>query len=136
MTDADSRYQAERMAHRNRVAASKNDTHRLGAFYQQLLEHYCPMIIQLGLRILEIGSGAGFLKQYVTHLITSEIMDVSNVDVILGGQYLPSAGVQSISRKGNCWDKAVAESFFHTLKTQLMSPLGNGRKSLAFRRKL
>ena len=25
--------------------------------------------------------------------------------------------IQSISRKGNCWDNAVAESFFHTLKT-------------------
>ena len=27
--------------------------------------------------------------------------------------------VQSISRKGDCWDNAVAESFFHTLKTEL-----------------
>lgn len=27
---------------------------------------------------------------------------------------------QSISRKGNCWDNAVAESFFHTLKTELI----------------
>lgn len=26
--------------------------------------------------------------------------------------------VQSMSRKGNCWDNAVAESFFHSLKTQ------------------
>lgn len=26
--------------------------------------------------------------------------------------------VQSMSRKGNCWDNAVAESFFHTLKTE------------------
>ena len=25
----------------------------------------------------------------------------------------------SMSRKGNCWDKAPAESFFHTLKTEL-----------------
>lgn len=25
--------------------------------------------------------------------------------------------IQSMSRKGNCWDNAVAESFFHTLKT-------------------
>ncbi len=28
--------------------------------------------------------------------------------------------VQSMSRKGNCWDNAVAESFFHTLKTQFV----------------
>jgi transposase InsO family protein len=27
--------------------------------------------------------------------------------------------VQSMSRKGNCLDNAVAESFFHTLKTEL-----------------
>ena len=26
---------------------------------------------------------------------------------------------QSMSRKGDCWDNAVAESFFHTLKTEL-----------------
>ena len=28
--------------------------------------------------------------------------------------------VCSMSRKGNCWDNAVAESFFHTLKTELI----------------
>jgi len=28
--------------------------------------------------------------------------------------------IQSMSRKGNCWDNAVAESFFHTIKTQLI----------------
>ncbi|OED45082.1 hypothetical protein ACH42_05785 [Endozoicomonas sp. (ex Bugula neritina AB1)] len=27
--------------------------------------------------------------------------------------------VCSMSHKGNCWDNAVAESFFHTLKTEL-----------------
>jgi len=28
--------------------------------------------------------------------------------------------IPSMSRKGNCWDNAVAESFFHTLKTELV----------------
>ena len=28
--------------------------------------------------------------------------------------------VGSMSRKGNCWDNAIAESFFHTLKTELV----------------
>lgn len=28
--------------------------------------------------------------------------------------------VQSMSGKGNCWDNAVAESFFKTLKTELV----------------
>ena len=27
---------------------------------------------------------------------------------------------QSMSRKGNCWDNSVAESFFHSLKTELV----------------
>ena len=27
--------------------------------------------------------------------------------------------IQSMSRKGNCWDNAVSESFFHSLKTEL-----------------
>lgn len=34
---------------------------------------------------------------------------------------LNAEGIQcSMSRKGNCWDNAVAESFFHTLKAELI----------------
>jgi putative transposase len=36
-------------------------------------------------------------------------------------QLLTQHGIEpSMSRKGNCWDNAVAESFFHTLKTELL----------------
>ena len=36
-------------------------------------------------------------------------------------QRLRQHGIEpSMSRKGNCWDNAVAESFFHTLKTELI----------------
>jgi putative transposase len=36
-------------------------------------------------------------------------------------QLLRQYGIEpSMSRKGNCWDNAVAESFFHTLKTELI----------------
>ena len=28
--------------------------------------------------------------------------------------------IQSMSRKGDCWDNAVSESFFHSLKTELV----------------
>ena len=36
-------------------------------------------------------------------------------------QILAQHGIQaSMSRKGNCWDNAVAESFFHTRKTALL----------------
>lgn len=35
---------------------------------------------------------------------------------------LASQGMEvSMSRRGNCWDNAVAESFFHTLKTELVN---------------
>ena len=34
--------------------------------------------------------------------------------------YIYHGGRQSMSRKGDCWDNAVAESFFHTLKTELI----------------
>ena len=46
-----------------------------------------------------------------------------------GGQYLPAAyqdlldehgALCSMSRPGNCLDNAVAESFFHTLETELV----------------
>ena len=46
-----------------------------------------------------------------------------------GGQYCSDShsklakqyGItQSMSRKGNCWDNAVAESFFGTIKTELI----------------
>lgn len=33
--------------------------------------------------------------------------------------------VQSMSRKGNCWDNAPAESFFKTLKAELISRVGS-----------
>jgi len=50
-----------------------------------------------------------------------------------GGQYtshtyrqvLSARGLScSMSRRGNCWDNAVAESFFSTLKTELLSKIG------------
>lgn len=38
------------------------------------------------------------------------------------GKLLAGVGcVQSMSRKGNCWDNAVAESFFHSLKVEAIS---------------
>ena len=38
---------------------------------------------------------------------------------------------QSMSRKGDCWDNACAESFFHSLKVELIhgEPLQNGKKT-------
>lgn len=37
-------------------------------------------------------------------------------------QLLRQHGIEpSMSRKGHCWDNAVAERFFHTFKTALIS---------------
>ncbi len=38
---------------------------------------------------------------------------------------------QSMSRKGNCWDNAVAESFFKTIKVELIYRTRYGRKEQA-----
>jgi len=32
--------------------------------------------------------------------------------------------LSNMSRRGNCWDNAAAESFFATLKKELIYPLG------------
>ena len=41
---------------------------------------------------------------------------------------------QSMSRKGDCWDNACAESFFHSLKVELIhgEPLQDGRQTREF----
>jgi SAM-dependent methyltransferase len=39
--------------------------------------------------VLELGSGAGFLKDVLPDLITSEILRVPHVDIVLDGHYLP-----------------------------------------------
>lgn len=48
--------------------------------------------------------------------------------VYLGGDYqgllARHGGVMSCSRRGNCWDNAVMESFFATLKTELVADAG------------
>jgi transposase InsO family protein len=45
--------------------------------------------------------------QYACDEFRSELKNTKNI-------------TQSMSRKGNCWDNAVAESFFKTLKTELI----------------
>jgi transposase InsO family protein len=45
-------------------------------------------------------------SQYASYLFTDIIKDYNG------------PVIQSMSRKGNCWDNAVAESFFKSLKTE------------------
>jgi len=69
---------------------------------------------------------AAFNKAIKNRPITSELMFHSD----RGSQYasaefrklLASENcIQSMSRKGNCWDNAVAESFFKTIKTESLN---------------
>ena len=39
--------------------------------------------------VLELGSGGGFLKEYIPGLMTSEILQIPGVDIILDGHKLP-----------------------------------------------
>jgi len=39
--------------------------------------------------VVELGSGAGFLKEYIPNLFTSEIIKIQDVDLILDGTNLP-----------------------------------------------
>ncbi len=41
--------------------------------------------------VLELGSGAGFLREFVPSLITSEIFRCPGIDIVLDGQQLPFA---------------------------------------------
>jgi transposase InsO family protein len=53
--------------------------------------------------IFHSGRGIQYAsKEFVNHLDRNELVS------------------RSMSRKGNCWDNAVAESFFKTLKTELV----------------
>ena len=69
------------------------------------------------------GPAAGFLhhsdrgSQYTANAYQARLLE-------LGAR-------PSMSRKGNCYDNAVAESFFHTLKTELMDELRLAKRARA-----
>jgi len=69
---------------------------------------------------------AAFKKAIINRPITPGLMFHSD----RGSQYASTAFrnllakekcIQSMSRKGNCWDNAVAESFFKTIKTESLN---------------
>jgi SAM-dependent methyltransferase len=74
---------------RRRIIRSKPFLRRIyvewyGAIARALPEDIRP--------VLEIGSGAGFLDEFVPNLITSDILACRNVDVVLDAAHLPFAG--------------------------------------------
>lgn len=62
----------------------------LNKFYQDCYRSIAGAIPpDSGGSILELGSGGGFIKDFVPDSLTSEILQIPNVDVILDGQRLP-----------------------------------------------
>jgi SAM-dependent methyltransferase len=64
--------------------------------YQEWYRALATELEPAGGLYLELGSGAGFLRECVPHLITSEILPVPGLDVVLDGHQLPFAS-QSLS---------------------------------------
>lgn len=62
----------------------------LKKFYQQCyLDLAGSLPVDVGGPVLELGSGGGFLKDYIPGLMTSEILSIAGVDVQLDGLKLP-----------------------------------------------
>lgn len=79
--------------------ADKNDTHLVLSCLQMAIEHRRP---QAGL-IHHTDQGQTYAANVYRQLATEHGI------------------TQSMSRKGNCWDNAVAESFFATLEFELLN---------------
>src|SRR5262245_32364944 len=62
----------------------------LRKFYQSVYRFFRRIgkTVPPGLQ-LEIGSGGGFLKQYIPHVITSDVLDLPGVDRVFSGTELP-----------------------------------------------
>jgi len=89
----------------------------LKCFYQK-----CYLLIAKSLPpsingpVIEIGSGAGFLKEYIPGLLTSEILHIPGVDIIIDGQKLPfkSASLSGIVMLDVFHHIPSVKSFFTT----------------------
>ena len=72
---------------------------------------------QLAIDALKMSIKNGYLNLRLIHHSDRGVQYASNEFRAL----LKTNEIQcSMSRKGDCWDNAVAESFFHTLKVELI----------------
>ncbi len=68
--------------------------------------------------IMKTFSKAWWKRKPPVGLIVHSDQGVQYASNDFRNQLLSVDAIQSMSRRGNCWDNAVAESFFHTLKTE------------------
>ena len=81
----------------------------LKAIYKEWYTEISNFLLKIsGGPVLEIGSGGGFLKEFVPDLITSEVLQTPNVDMVLDGHDLPF--------KKNSLNAIVMVDVFHHLK--------------------
>jgi len=73
---------------RRRIIAEKEFLRRI---YIQWYQRVAEAIPQGDGAVLELGSGAGFLKRYVPGLITSEVFLCEEIDTVLDATHLPFA---------------------------------------------
>jgi SAM-dependent methyltransferase len=64
----------------------------LRLIYQEWYAAMAAALPPMGGRVLELGSGAGFLKDVIPDLITTEVAACDGVDAVLDGLQLPFAG--------------------------------------------
>ena len=55
-------------------------------WYRDIATHFPP-----DARVLELGSGAGFLKEFIPHLITSELFSTHGVELVIDAQAIAMA---------------------------------------------
>ena len=82
-------------------------------WYSLLLRHVSPALA-IGGRVLEIGSGGGFLKEMEPRIITSEFLQVDGVDLQVDAMNIPFpdnslAGIIMIDVLHHIWD---TDAFF------------------------
>src|ERR1051325_8525440 len=71
---------------RRRIIADKKFLHKV---YQEWYEHLARAVPEGNEPTLEIGSGAGFLREHLTGLISSEVFLCPGVDVVADAMRLP-----------------------------------------------
>ena len=94
----------------------------LPSFRYEFSNHFLlPYFLQTEDYIMEVILAQGGVYWALT--IIHSVLGVQYASSLFHNFLAEHGFVQSMSRKGNCWDNAVAESFFNSLKTECIHRL-------------